>query len=308
MKKQLTKLTQVVNKVGHTVSKHSPIILTVTGVAGLGATAVLSYKAAKKVEVIVEDIEYNRDTQEELLALQNMRESDHAKLSKDANRHLEELEETFVPMTRATMVKNLAGAVALPVITGVASVSAITLSYWIQNNRIVNLAAALATASAERKYYESKFKKDYGEKEYNKFTTPVAEEEIQYEKNGKKVVKKTNVQSDVPSLHGEWFDHSTEYAADDHEYNMAFIESVNRKLDLMLFRKGYLLMNEMFDELGLPRTKAGAMIGWTSGMSFDLYSDVTNVRNRVTGETEQQIYVKWKPAGYIYDTVEYEVR
>ena len=56
-------LKQVVlglNTVSKTVAKNSPVLLTVGGVVGLGATAYFSYKSAKKVETIVENIEDKR--------------------------------------------------------------------------------------------------------------------------------------------------------------------------------------------------------------------------------------------------------
>ena len=39
------------NNINNVVGKHSPLILTAAGVVGVGATAVFSYKAAKKMEV-----------------------------------------------------------------------------------------------------------------------------------------------------------------------------------------------------------------------------------------------------------------
>lgn len=271
------KIVQTFHKVSLEVSKNSPAIFTVLGVVGLGATAVFSYKAAKKVEVIVEHIEeVNAD---------------------------EELE-----LDKVEVGKDIIGALALPVATGAASIACIILSYNIQNNRIAGLAAALGTATAEHRYYKEKMKEELGEKKYNDIMKPtkVVERETE-DKNGKVKKSKAEVRQNVPSLHGLWFDQSTEYASDDHDYNMAFINSVANELDVRMFRRGFLLLNEVYEGLGFERTRAGALIGWTtSGESrFDIETSVTQCEVEANGAKEPQIYVHWTEPEYIFDKVEY---
>lgn len=298
-----TKITQTFTSIGRTLGKNAPIILTIGGVVGLGATAVFSYKAAKKVEVIVEGIESSRMYVEELELL----EAAPNRTEKE-EKYLEDLRLTVVPVDRFEVAKNLAGAVALPVATGVGSIAMIILSYQIQNNRIVNLAAALATASAERVFYNNKFKKEYGEAEYERFHTPT-ERTMNNVTNAKGVeeVIETTTKADVPSIHGEWFDKSSEYAKDDHDYNLSFIRNAESGLQLRMFRKGFLLQNEVNEALGLPRTRAGALLGWSTATGFDIFPQTTNCFNKVTGELDPQIYVKWTTPTYIYETVEYEI-
>ena len=63
------KIVRGLNNISHAVGKHSPLILTAAGVVGLGATAVFSYKAAKKMEVVVEEMEEARVIEEKIAAL-----------------------------------------------------------------------------------------------------------------------------------------------------------------------------------------------------------------------------------------------
>lgn len=295
------KLVQTLNKVAQTVGKHSPLILTVAGVAGLGATAVFSYKSAKKVEVIVEGVEKRREQETTINEL-----LDH-ELDKDGIHELSELQESFVPVDRFVVARDLTGAVALPVATGVLSIVAIALSYHIQNNRIVNLAAALATASAERAFYRNKYKDQYGEEQYNKFYTPTKRETHQVTNSkGKKEDLEVETKQDINSLHGQWFDQSTEYTSDDHDYNLAYIREIESKMSLRLFRKGFLRLNEVNEAIGFPRSRSGELVGWSTADNFVLDTEVTQCMNRQTHELEPQIYVKWATPKYIYDTVEYE--
>lgn len=305
------KIMKSVYKVGNAIAKHSPVLLTVGGVLGLGATAVLSYKAAAKVEVITEKIEKSnfgesekqRITQEMTNPNQRLLDEEYAELEND----LAIVTEEYRLYTKKEVVRDIAGAVALPVLTGIASLACITLSYYIQNNRIVNLASALATATAERHYYKNKYAEQHGEEAAKVFYTPTQDGEVETtDAKGKAKKVKGKMKADIPSLHGEWFDKSSEYVSDDHDYNMAFINSVTSKMDLKMFQKGSLTMNEVFDELGLQRTRGGAIMGWSVGTGFNLYTEVTNVLNKYTGEEELQIYVKWPTPVAIYDVIEFQ--
>lgn len=305
------KIMKSVYKVGNAIAKHSPVLLTVGGVLGLGATAVLSYKAAAKVEVITEKIEKSnfgesekqRITEEMTNPNQRLLDEEYAELQDD----LAIVTEEYQLYTKKEVVRDIAGAVALPVLTGIASLACITLSYYIQNNRIVNLASALATATAERHYYKNKYAEQHGEEAAKVFYTPTQDGEVETtDVKGKAKKVKGKMKADIPSLHGEWFDKSSEYVSDDHDYNMAFINSVTSKMDLKMFQKGSLTMNEVFDELGLQRTRGGAIMGWSVGTGFNLYTEVTNVLNKYTGEEELQIYVKWPTPVAIYDVIEFQ--
>src|SRR6202008_3412470 len=47
-------------------------------------------------------------------------------------------------------------------------------------------------------------------------------------------------------------------------YNLARLRSVQEYCTIRLNSKGHLFLNEVFDELGLDRTPAGAVVGWLS--------------------------------------------
>lgn len=302
------KIVQTLNTISKAVAKNSPAIFTVVGIVGLGATSVFAYKSAKKVEVIVEKIEAERTKEEFVMSIEDTYLTKGVPITHAIKEDYEKAKAELKPFNRFEVVKDIAGAVALPVVLGLGSVTCIALSYHIQNNRILNLGAALATATAERAYYNNKFKKEYGEEAYSKFTTPVnhTSKTVTQADGTEKTFE--DVQKEViPSLHGEWFDKSSEYTKDDHNYNLAYISSINEKMDLRLFRKGSLLMNEVFDGLGLPRTRAGAVMGWTTGTGFNLYPETTWCFNEATGECDiPQIYIKWTQPKNIFNDIEFD--
>lgn len=301
-----SKVTRGLSNISRVVGKHSPLIMTAIGVVGLGATAVTSYKAAKKVEVIVEDIEESREQEERIAYLEDGERS--GIMTVEARNELMDLRVTHVPVDRFEVGKRLTGAVALPVALGVASIACIILSYKIQDNRIGALAAALTTATAENAFYKKKYAQQYGEEKAKQFYTPTEMvSRTVVDDNGKESDILETIQSETSSLHGVWFHESTEYASDDHAYNQRFIQNVEDKMTNKLFATGWLRMNEVCDALGLPRTRAGELLGWgvPSG-DFRLDQEVTLVYDEVTRQNIPQIYIKWNNPKYIYDDVEYK--
>lgn len=306
-----TKATRGIKKAEKLAVKHSPLALTVTGVIGLGATAYLAYKSAHKIEAITDDIEERQRTAERMddiiEEIQASKDMDPISVDVDhlreINDELKELEADFKPVDRRETIYRLGKAVAAPVATGVLSVCAIALSYYIQNNRILNLAASLATATAENAFFEKKYRETYGDDKYEEFITPTEEQEI--EKDGKS--KKIKVQAKRDG-NGRWFSESNEYASDDHDYNRQFIRTVEDRMQDKLFRNGYLVLNDVLDQLGFERSRAGALAGWSVENDFKLSQVVTNVTDPETGEMNPQIYISWPKPRYIYDDVSYSGR
>lgn len=89
---------------------------------------------------------------------------------------------------------------------------------------------------------------------------------------------------------------------------MAFINSVKEKLELKLFKRGWLRLNEVYDAFGFARTLNGELMGWTSG-GLGIDTMVCRPGLDENGNFEMpEIYVQWGEPVYIYDKIEYEGR
>lgn len=273
----MSKFKKLVNKVVMKTKKNSPAILTGVGVIGLGATAYLAYKSRHKVEEVVLHIEEARDNNEEI--------------------------------NKVEVARDIAEAIYLPVVVGAVSVTAIVWSYKIQNNRIAVLATTLAAQQLQSKLFAEKYREEHGEEAYNKFMAPTERIETEVEgKNGKTKVTATDIRKELDKSTGQWYDESLEYVSDDHTYNMAMIDSITEKLELILFQRGTLLLNEVREALGFERIRAGALLGWTTGDIFNIEKIVTAIKDEGEDEIKEQIWVTWANPRYIYDEIEFNGR
>lgn len=254
------------------VKKHSPAILVGAGIVGIGATAVLAYKSKSKVEEVVNEVERKND-----LGLE---------------------------VNKVEVARDLAEAVYQPVVVGAASVACIVFAHRIQHKRIMTLVGALAVEQARNAYFETKYRKQYGDQAYYEFITPTRDEEhVEVLKNGKEKVTVEKVRSDIDKTTGQWFDQSSEYERD-HTYNMSYIDAVEERMQTVLFQRGHLTLNEVREALGFERIRAGALLGWSSRDVFEITKVVTDLGRSEDGEMQDQIWVTWTSPRYIYEEID----
>jgi Family of unknown function (DUF6353) len=266
-------IKQTFRKVGFQVAKHSPAIFTGVGVVGLGATAYLAYKTRDKVEAIVTDIEERRDNGE--------------------------------PVSKMEVVKDFVEATYLPITVGALSVASILMSHKIQRKRILTLSGVLAAEQARNVYFEKKYRKEHGDEAYVKFVTPTDEiDHVEIGKGGKEKITVKEVKKDIDHTIGQWYDESSEYTSDDHVYNVAYIDSVNERMQTLLFQRGSLLLNEVREALGFERIRAGALLGWTTQDSFEIEKVLTRMFDETVNEDKDEIFVTWSRPRYIYEEVD----
>lgn len=264
---------QALTKASFGLKKHSPAIFTGLGIVGLGATAYLAYKSKDKVEAVVEEIERKND-----LGLE---------------------------VSKVEVARDIAEAVYQPVVVGALSVTCILLAHRIQHQRILTLAGALAVEQSRNIYFEKKYRKQYGDEAYQQFVTPTEDiEHVEQLKNGKEKVTVEQVKGEVDKSIGQWYSDSSEYAADDHTYNIAYIDSVNERMQTLLFQRGHLLLNEVREALGFERIRAGALLGWSTADYFEIEKVVTLLGDVEAGEPKDQLWVTWTRPRYIFDEVE----
>lgn len=65
------------------------------------------------------------------------------------------------------------------------------------------------------------------------------------------------------------FDSTSANFSRDQEINMMFLLSVQNHMNQLLQIRGQVFVNEVLDQLGLPRTRDGQLLGWANGGFVD---------------------------------------
>lgn len=245
-------------KAGLKLKKHSPEILVVGGVVGLVTSGVMACKATTKLSAILDDSKEQIELFDKVAANPEMVKEEYT--VEDA-----EKDKKIVKVQTAVKVAKL---YAPSIAVGVVSIGAIFASNNIMRKRNVALGAAYATVDRAFKDYRNRVVDRFGEEldkelRYNLKTKEV--KETVEDENGKKKTVKRNIKymdSPVPSEFAVIYDDGCAGWTKDPEDNKFFLIQQQRYANERLKRRGYLSLNEVYELLGFPSTKAGQVVGW----------------------------------------------
>jgi hypothetical protein len=252
------KLSRAFGKAGLSIKKHSPAILVGAGIIGGVASTILACKATTKLSEITEP------AKKDIAAI------------KEAAAHPETLPEPYTEQDKRkdlTIVYTqtglkLAKLYAPAFAVGAFSIVSILAGTNILHKRYVGSVAAYTAVSNSFKEYRKRVADRFGD-ELDKelkygVTTQEVEEKVTDENGEEKVVKKTiNVVNDDPSAFAFFFDDGCKGWEKDAEHNKWYVLRQQAWCNDVLKAKGYLLLNDVYELFGVPKTKAGAQVGWT---------------------------------------------
>ena len=113
------------------------------------------------------------------------------------------------------------------------------------------------------------------------------------------------------SQYARFFDESCSAWMKDSEHNLTFLLIQQNYANDLLKKKGYLFLNEVYDMLGIPRTKAGQVVGWVYNkdnpigdnfVDFGIYNLVSQNREFVNGYSKS-ILLDFNIDGMILDHI-----
>lgn len=298
-------ITRSLHKVGFKIKKHSPEILAVVGVVGVGATVVTACVATTKLSDILDE---TTDTIEKIN--ETVANPDFADKYSE-----EDATKDKVIVYTQTSVK-IAKLYAPSVILGVASVGCFLTSHNILRKRNIALAAAYATVDKGFKEYRSRVVERFGEALDQELRFNVKakefEEVVINEKGEEEIVKKTVsvVDPNTYSDYARFFDEACPGWSKDPEYNLTFLKRQQNFANEKLQTNGFLFLNDVYEMIGIPKTKAGQIVGWIydeknpigdNFVDFGIY-DVNNEAKRdfVNGY-ERSILLDFNVDGNIWD-------
>ena len=250
----------VTSKAVMKLKKHSPEILVVAGIAGTVVSAVLACKATTKVAEILDETKGTLDTIHEGMETGAINGQEYTN---------EDCKKDTVVVYAQTGMK-LAKLYGPAIILGTLSITSILASNNILRKRNVALGAAYAAIDKSFKEYRGRVIERFGEQvdtelKYGIKAKKFEEIEVDPETGKEKKVKKTVMVAD-PNLQSDYavyFDSKSRNYETNPDYNRMFLKAQQAFANDKLQTRGHLFLNEVLDDLDLPRTPAGQIVGWT---------------------------------------------
>lgn len=250
----------VASKTVMKLKKHSPEILVVAGIAGTVVSAVLACKATTKVAEILDETNGTLDTIHEGMKTGAINGQEYT--TEDGKK------DTVVVYAQTGM--KLAKLYGPAIILGTLSITSILASNNILRKRNVALGAAYAAIDKSLKEYRGRVIERFGEQvdtelKYGIKAKKFEEIEVDPETGKEKKVKKTVMVAD-PNLQSDYavyFDSKSRNYETNPDYNRMFLKAQQAFANDKLQTRGHLFLNEVLDDLDLPRTPAGQIVGWT---------------------------------------------
>lgn len=242
------------------LKKHSPEILVVAGIAGTVVSAVLACKATTKVAEILDETKGTLDTIHEGMETGAINGQEYT--TEDGKK------DTVVVYAQTGM--KLAKLYGPAIILGTLSITSILASNNILRKRNVALGAAYAAIDKSFKEYRGRVIERFGEQvdtelKYGIKAKKFEEIEVDTETGKEKKVKKPVMVAD-PNLQSDYavyFDSKSRNYETNPDYNRMFLKAQQAFANDKLQTRGHLFLNEVLDDLDLPRTPAGQIVGWT---------------------------------------------
>lgn len=256
----LKSVNGVTSKAVMKLKKHSPEILVVAGIAGTVVSAVLACKATTKVAEILDETKGTLDTIHEGMETGAINGQEYT--TEDGKK------DTVVVYAQTGM--KLAKLYGPAIILGTLSITSILASNNILRKRNVALGAAYAAIDKSFKEYRGRVIERFGEQvdtelKYGIKAKKFEEIEVDPETGKEKKVKKTVMVAD-PNLQSDYavyFDSKSRNYETNPDYNRMFLKAQQAFANDKLQTRGHLFLNEVLDDLDLPRTPAGQIVGWT---------------------------------------------
>ena len=246
------------------ISKHAPTILSVTASAGVIATGYLAWKAGTRFE----DVE-GRDWDRRKECLRNadiIPDEDVPKIERK---------------NRILFILDTVRTIAPAAIVGAATITMIYFSNSISKKRLAAVGAAYTALQTAFDGYKKTMVDALGKESVEKILKPKlpnvgksAEEILSSDNKSDAANVSDAVVNSIKALspYARIIAEESSTCWDPNEdYTSQNISAVQLWANRRLERKGHLFLNEVFDQLGLSRTREGAVVGWLKNGEGDGY-------------------------------------
>lgn len=286
------------------ISKHAPTILSVAASAGVVATGYLAWQAGTRFE----DVE-GRDWERR----------------KECQRNADNIPDEEVPkyerMLRIKFILDTAYTVAPAAIVGAATITMIYFSNSISKKRLAAVGAAYTALQTAFDGYKKTMVDTLGKETVEKIVAPKlpnvgkSAEEILSSDNKSDAADITDAviasMKDLSPYARIISEESSNCWDTSEDYTSENLQAVQLWANRRLERKGHLFLNEVFDQLGLSRTREGAVVGWIKNsengdgyVSFgDFDSSIYRVPSDDWSRVDSNFILDFNVDGMIWDKI-----
>jgi len=251
---------KAIAQVGLALKKYSPEILTGVGVTGVIGGTILACKATTKASDIF-------DEKKEMLHKVDVVFEEHSKTDpkEDKNHYTEENKSNDIRIINTQTVLKLVKLYGPAALTLIGSILCFVSATTVLKKRNAAIAAAYTAVDASFRKYRDRVIDKFGDDIDKELRFNMHKEEMEIEdENGKKVKKTVNIVDGTPEPgeYSKFFDSSCNGWMKSPESNLFFLRSQQECFNEILKNRGYVFLNEIYDALGIEKTRAGQMVGW----------------------------------------------
>lgn len=297
------KMAAEVAKTVFKAKANSPHIFFAAGVIGVVGSAVLACRATLKLEETLEEIK--DDVRE---ANNKSTEIVHSAdvLTPDVIDHAESeriKEVSLVSVKGAVAVGKL---YAPAIIIGGASIACLAGSHVQLTRRNAALTAAFTALSKAYDDYRARVRAEIGEEREFDIYRSIEKVEAKDENGKKQLIRMVN--PDGLSPYARKFDARTSSAwSPSAEMNRALIEAQEQYANFRLSKYGYVLLNEVYESLGFPKTSEGCIVGWIKNSEHgDGYIDFGRFEGRdmqLMNDIDNYMWLDFNVDGVVYHEI-----
>lgn len=276
-----------------TVQKHAPILLFGAGVVGVVGATVLACRATLKMNDVVEDAKSGLNIARTL----------------DSKKYSEEDRQRDIVYIYTHASVDVARLYAPAILIGAVSIAALSGSHFILTRRNVALTAAYAALDRGFREYRQRVVNELGIDKDREFRYDMEDRTI-IEESSEGPQSKTikQIGANAVSVYARFFDENSSRWSKTPSYNQLFLQCQQNYANDLLKSRGHVFLNEVYDMLGIPRSKEGAVVGWVFGhgddsVDFGVFDGDRHSGMRFVMGHEPSVLLDFNVAGIIYDKI-----
>ena len=246
-------LTRGFGKASLVVSKHAPAILTAMGVAAFTTSTALAVK---------ESFTLTGEVYGDLLEISELKETPEPS-DEEAKQELA----TRRAKTYGRFVLKVANHYRPALIAGAIGTASVVAAHRLSAKRIAGLTMAVAAADESLRKYKSAIEKAFGaeavQEALSKSREAILAEAVKVDEDGNESFDGEGILDQYGlSQYAVVFDENASLWEPNEDFDIMMLNAQEKYLNNKLMCDGYVLLNDAYTTLGLPKTSAGAVVGW----------------------------------------------